>query len=101
MNNTTKPTYAIWVWRTQGTVLFSVIEDMTIGYAKKFYDYHQTFFGKNGTVFVFSNDYDISRIEMLQAATRFMHGDYIRYDIDLYNLCVKISEGLDKTAPAH
>lgn len=101
MNNTTKPTYAIWVWRTRGQVMLSVIEDMTIGYCKKFYDYHQTFFGKHATVFVFSNDYDISRGEMLQAAERFMHGNYVRYDIDLYNLCVKISEGLDKTTPAH
>jgi hypothetical protein len=96
-----KPSYGIWVWRTGDIVIFSVIEDMTIGYAKKFYEYHQTFFGKHGTVFVFTNDYEITRGEMLKAADRFMHGNYIRYDVDMYNLIVKISEGLDKTTPTH
>lgn len=101
MPEPTKPTYAIWAWGNEERVMFSVIEDMTIGYCKQFYDYHKVFFGKHATVFVFYSVSELTVGQLLDAATRFMHGNYIRYDIDLYNLCVKISEGLDKTTPVH
>jgi hypothetical protein len=94
-----KPTYAIWAWGDEKQVMFSVIEDMTIGYCKQFYDYHKVFFGKHATVFVFYSDYELTVDQLLAAAERFMHGNYIRYDIDLYNMIVKISEGVDKTNP--
>lgn len=81
--------------------MFSVIEDMTIGFCKKYYEYHQTFFGEHATIFVFSNDYDITRGEMIESASRFMHGNYIRYDVDLHTLLVTKSKGLDKTTPLH
>lgn len=97
----TKPTYAIWVWWNGERTMFSVIEDMTIGYAKTFYEYHKAFFGKSATVFVFFNDYDLRNEDLLEAANRFMHGDYIRFDVDLYNLLVASSKGIDLTAPRH
>lgn len=96
-----KPSYAIFVWQNEGVVTFSVIEDMTIGFAKKFYDYHKMFSGRSAVVFTFFRDYDLRNSDLLQAATRFMKGDYIRYDVDMYNLIVKVSKGLDKTTPVH
>lgn len=99
MNNEIKPTYAIHVWWSGSETLFSVIENMTINQAKEFYDYHKLFNGKTAVVFVFFSDYDLRDEDLLQAATRFMKGDYIRYDIDLYWGNVTKSKGVDRTNP--
>jgi len=105
---TIKPNYSIWLWNNgRGEMLFSVIEDKTIGEAKKFYEYHELIIGNAANVWVFFNDYDIHRNDCLDAATRFMRGDYVRIDVknlkaDKYgNYEAEIikTKGSDKTHP--
>lgn len=95
-----KPTYAIHLWNNgTGTMMFSIIEDQGIQYLKRWYEYHQMINGKAAVVFVFFNDYDIRREECISAATRFMRGDYNRIDVDLYNLKIVETKGVDLTHP--
>lgn len=95
----TKPTYAIHVWWSWDRTQFSVIENMGVHQAKMFYEYHKMIPGKSATVFVFFNDYDLRYSDLIAAATRFMRGDYVRIDVDLYNLSFKETKGADRTNP--
>lgn len=95
-----KPTYALHLW-CNGEMLFSVIEDKGIPELKNWYEYHQMINGTTAVVFVFFSDYDITRKECIAAATRFMRGNYVRVDVDLNNLTVTKTKGLDKTTPVH
>lgn len=96
---TAKPTFLLFVWFADQKLHFSLIEDMGYPQAKQFYEYHKMFNGRAACVFTFFSDYDIRDEQLKQVATSFMKGEYIRYDIDLYNLTLKTSQGVNRTNP--
>ena len=97
---TIKPTYAIHLWNNGSReMMFSVIENNSIPFLKRFYEYHEMINGKLAVVFVFFNDYDIRREDCIKASTRFMRGDYVRFDVNLETGEVTKKRGVDLTNP--
>lgn len=98
-NMISKPTYLLYVWHNYDNTCFSIIEDMGLPEARKFYDYHIMFNGQAAVVFVFYNDVDIREYELLDVATQYMKGEYIRIDVDMDTLKTTSSKGVDLTNP--
>lgn len=94
-----KPTHLLFTWQNDNEVLFSLLENMGIGEARSIYDYHKMFNGKSAVVFVFFDDFDIREYQLLEVATRFMKGEYIRYDVDLRNLTTIKTLGVNRVNP--
>jgi hypothetical protein len=95
-----KPTYLLEVWMMRGgEVTFSPITDRTIGECRDWFEYHKMFNGKTATVFCFFSDYDLRDEQLLEAATRFMKGNYKLISWDLNTSERTISDGVDLTNP--
>lgn len=96
-----KPTYLLEVWLVGDTdnLNFSQIEQMGFSEAKEYFDYHKLVNGKSATVWVFFSDYEISNSQIVNAATKFMKGEYTRIDVDLKHLTTTETKGVDKTNP--
>ncbi len=100
MNNS-KPTYLIEAWWSinEKSIYFAIIEDRSFSECREWFEYHKLVNGKAATVFVFFSDYNITDQQVIDTATKFMKGEYIRVDIDLNKCIATYSEGVDKTDP--
>lgn len=61
------------------------------------YDYHEHFYGKTATVHIGTEDYDISREELLSMATKFVKGEVVTMQYDLVACTVTRIEGHPST----
>lgn len=98
-----KPSHLIYAWwnAERQSLNFSEITDAGYPECIHRFNYHLNVFGKTATVTVFFDDYDIDDGDLKKTAIDYMKGQYKRYDFDL-DLCqVKLSDGIDKTTPAH
>jgi len=77
----------------------SLLVDMGFSQAKEFYEYKEMVAGNIATVFMFFNDYDISRGECITMATKFMKGEYKRIEINMYTLEIVETNGDNKVNP--
>lgn len=94
--NAIKPTYYLHVWLgRKREILFAEIKNMNWVRWEREYDYHEVFIGEAATVRVGCNDYEIDRIDALDAATRFMKGQYTLIEIDLDKCISKQSPGVN------
>jgi hypothetical protein len=96
-----KPMHILEVWRDNEDkgLNFSQVETRTYGECREWFDYHLTLNGNAATVYVFYSDHDITKSEIIETATKFMKGDYMRIDIDLNKCIATKSKGVDKTNP--
>ena len=94
-----KPNYLLFIhWQDQ-RAWFTVISDMYIQQAKKFYEYHLLISGKSGNVWCFFDDYDLKDEDLINIATKFMKGQYKEINVDLKTFDVTEKEGVDLTHP--
>lgn len=93
-----KPTYYLHLWfGKKREILFSEIKDTNWAEWEREYDYHEAFIGEIATVRVGSYDFEMDRIDALDAATRFMKGQYTLVEVDLDKCISKRSQGVDLT----
>lgn len=92
-----KPSYLLHVWWSVDyqRANFTEIRDMSYPECINWFNYKKMVNGKAATVYCFFDDYDIRDHVLNEAATRFMKGDYMLIEVDLYHLTRKVSKGVN------
>ena len=88
----------IWYDGTQNLTM-SELTGNSLGYWKKFYDYHKLIQGKTAQVWCFFADSDIRYSELKHMATCFMKGDYHLIEVSLYDGKVTRTKGFNRINP--
>lgn len=99
MNNA-MPRYLLHIWNDGNQNL--TMEELTgnsVGYWKKFYEYHKLIQGHTAQVWCFFSDYDIRDSEIKHMATCFMKGNYYLITVDLYDGKVTRQKGISRVNP--
>ena len=79
-----KPTIFLECWRSPAWgICCAQRAFMTVRKFNRWYDYHEHFYGKLATVHTGTNDYEITREELLNMATKFVIGDVVTLQFDL------------------
>jgi hypothetical protein len=95
---TVKPVYLLHIWTDGNNELtMSQLETSQLRPMMEWFDYHLIVLGKSATVYCFYDDFEFTNQQLIDMATKFMKGDYIRIDIDLDKCTATKSIGDDKT----
>jgi hypothetical protein len=70
---------------------------VTVRSFNEWYDYHEHFYGKTATVHAGTDDFDVTREELLTLATKFVKNEVFTMQFDLNNYTVKRIEGRPST----
>jgi len=96
--NDIKPTVFLEVWRSPvWRVCWAVRSFLTVRSFNDWYDYNEHFYGKTATVHTGTNDFDITREELLEVAIKHMKGECVTFQFDLVNCTVTQFDGIPKT----
>lgn len=96
--NDIKPTIFLEVWRSPvWRICWAVRSFTTVKQFNEWYDYHEHFYGKTATVHTGTNDFEITREELLEVATKHVKGDCITINYDLKSLRVTTHSGIPTT----
>jgi len=99
--NDIKPTTFLEVWRSPiWGLAWAVRSFTTVKQFNDWYEYHEHFYGKTATVHAGTQDYDISREELLSVAINHVQGHCVTYQFDLKNCIVTKIDGRPST-PEH
>lgn len=93
-----KPTIFLEVWRSPAWGICCAQRSfLTVISFNEWYDYHEHFYGQTATVHTGTDDYDITREELLMMATKFVKNEVVTMQFDLVNCKVTKLDGRPST----
>lgn len=96
--NDIKPTYFLECWYSPAWGICCAQRSFTTVRAfNQWYDYHEHFYGKTATVHCGTDDFDISREDLLKMAVSYVKNEVVTIQFDLHNCKVTQITGRPST----
>lgn len=93
-----KPTYFLEVWQSPTWGICCALRSFTTVRAfNEWYDYTEHFYGKTATVHVGTEDFEITREELLNLAVHYVLNQVVTIQFDLKNCVVTQIDGRPST----